>query len=103
ALFFTTFVMMQFWNMFNAKAYRSAYSAFRMKKCGEFVFIALLIFFGQILIVNVGGEMFNVDKLDLRDWIFIIATTSLVVIIGESVRLFKKWYFKKRNQALAKA
>ncbi len=103
ALFFTTFVMMQFWNMFNAKAYRSAYSAFRMKKCGEFVFIAFLIFFGQILIVNVGGEMFNVDKLDLRDWIFIIATTSLVVIIGESVRLFKKWYFKKRNQALAKA
>lgn len=97
ALFFTTFVMLQFWNMFNVKAYRSEYSAFRMKKCGEFVFIAFLIFIGQILIVNLGGEMFNVDKLDLRDWIFIVVTTSLVVIIGEAARSFKKWYFKKRN------
>lgn len=103
ALFFTTFVMMQFWNMFNAKAYRSAYSAFRMKKCGEFVFIALLIFFGQILIVCVGGDMFNVEPLELIDWIYIVAITSLVLIIGESVRLFKKWYFKKKNRAQANA
>mgnify|MGYP002624081842 CR=1 FL=1 len=103
ALFFTTFVMMQFWNMFNAKAYRSAYSAFRMKKCGEFVFIALLIFFGQILIVSVGWEMFNVEPLNIEDWIFIVLTTSLVVITGEAVRRIKKWYFKQRNQLPAKA
>ena len=103
ALFFTTFVMMQFWNMFNAKAYRSAYSAFRMKKCGEFVFIAFLIFFGQILIVNLGGEMFNVEPLNIEDWIFIIVTTSLVVITGEAVRRFKKSYFKNKNRTLANA
>ena len=103
ALFFTTFVMMQFWNMFNAKAYRSAYSAFRLKRCGEFVFIALLIFFGQILIINIGGEMFNVEPLNLQDWIAIISTTALVVIIGEAVRRFKKWYFKNKNKALTQA
>ncbi len=94
ALFFTTFVMMQFWNMFNAKAYRSAYSAFRLKQCGEFVFIAILIFVGQLLIVNVGGEMFNVEPIDLQAWIIIVAITSVVLLFGEAVRNIKKWHFK---------
>jgi Ca2+-transporting ATPase len=94
ALFFTTFVMMQFWNMFNAKAYRSAYSAFRLKDCGEFVFIALLILVGQLLIINVGGAMFNVEPINLLDWVYIIAITSLVIIVGEGVRYLKKWHFK---------
>lgn len=94
AIFFTTFVMMQFWNMFNTKSYRSPYSAFRLKDCGEFVFIALLIFVGQLLIVNVGGAMFNVEPIDLQDWIFIIVVTLPVILIGEAVRYIKKWHFK---------
>ena len=103
ALFFTTFVMIQFWNMFNAKAYRSAYSAFRLKKCTEFIFIAMLIFVGQILIIHVGGELFNVEPIHLEDWIFIILTTFVVLLTGEAVRLFKKWYFKTKNKAQSPA
>ena len=95
ALFFTTFVMMQFWNLFNARAYRSAYSALRLKNCKGFVFIALLIFVGQLLIVNVGGAMFNVEPIDLQDWIFIIVLTSPVILLGEGIRKIKKIYFKK--------
>ena len=95
ALFFTTFVMIQFWNLFNARAYRSAYSALRLKNCKGFVFIALLIFVGQLLIVNVGGAMFNVEPIDLKDWLFIIVATSPVILLGEGIRKIKKLYFKK--------
>lgn len=95
ALFFTTFVMIQFWNLFNARAYRSAYSALRLKNCKGFVFIALLIFVGQLLIVNVGGAMFNVEPIDVQDWMFIFVATSPVILLGEGVRKIKKLYFKK--------
>jgi Ca2+-transporting ATPase len=95
--------MMQFWNLFNAKAYRSAYSAFRLKYCGEFVFIALLIFVGQLLIVNVGGEMFNVEPIDVQDWLFIIVVTLPIIALGEAMRIIRKLYFKNKNKAMAKA
>ena len=78
AIFFTTFVMMQFWNMFNTKSYRSPYSAFRLKDCGEFVFIALLIFVGQLLIVNVGGAMFNVEPIDFNEECDIVALSMML-------------------------
>jgi Ca2+-transporting ATPase len=54
------------------------------------VFIAQLIFIGQILIVTLGGRMFNVTPLSLRDWIIIIGATSLVLWIGEALRWLKK-------------
>ena len=95
ALFFTTFVMMQFWNLFNARAYRSRFSAFHLKRCQGFIFIALLIFVGQILIVNVGGKMFNVEPIELRDWLFITIGTSPVILLGEAMRFFKR--FLKKN------
>lgn len=96
ALFFTTFVMMQFWNMFNARAYRSMFSALHLKNCKGFVFIAFLIFVGQIIIVNFGGKMFNVQPIEFQDWIFIVLGTSLVLWLGEAMRLYKKW---KKNRS----
>lgn len=90
ALFFTTFVMLQFWNLFNARGYHSIHSALQLKHCNEFVFIALLIVVGQVLIINVGGPMFNVEPIDLRDWIFIITATVPVLLMGEVFRLVKK-------------
>lgn len=87
SLFFTVFVMLQFWNMFNAKAYLSGRSCFHFKNCGSFLFIALLILVGQIIIVSFGGRMFNVTPLRLADWCGIILATSLVLIIGEVSRL----------------
>jgi Ca2+-transporting ATPase len=87
SLFFTIFVMLQFWNMFNAKAFMTGQSAFsRLTECRGFMLIALVIFVGQILIVELGGQMFNVTPLRLEHWLIIIASTSLVLWVGEAIR-----------------
>ena len=90
SLFFTIFVFLQFWNMFNARAFATGHSAFNFKGCGGFGLIALFILVGQIIIVSIGGEFFNVEPLKAIDWVIIIASTSLVLWIGELIRLFKK-------------
>jgi ATPase, P-type (transporting), HAD superfamily, subfamily IC len=91
SMFFTIFVMLQFWNMFNARAFMSVDSALRLKDCRGFLFIALLVFFGQILIVTFGGLMFNVTPLCWSDWMLIICASSLVLWIGEGMRWMKKY------------
>lgn len=91
SLFFTTFVMLQFWNMFNAKAFMTGKSAFhKIADCRWFLIIALVIFFGQILIVEIGGQMFNVCHLRIIDWLIIIGATSIVLWIGEIIRVASK-------------
>ena len=89
-LFFTIFVMLQFWNMFNARAFATGESALRIRSCKGFLFIMELIFIGQILIVTFGGEMFHVTRLRLEDWLYIIGGTSFVLWIGEGIRWVKK-------------
>ena len=90
SLFFTIFVFLQFWNMFNARAFATGRSAFHFKGCGGFALIALVILVGQILIVEFGGQFFNVEPLKFIDWLIIIGGTSVVLWIGEILRLFKK-------------
>lgn len=92
SMFFTFFVMMQFWNMFNAKAFLSHRSAFYQlfKTADGFLSISLLIIVGQIVIVSFGGEMFSVTPLKLYDWLAIILSTSVVLWVGEIVRLIRK-------------
>ena len=87
--FFTIFVMLQFWNMFNARAFATGRSALHLKGCRGFLFIAAIIFFGQVLIVNFGGAFFNVHPLSLMEWIVIVSATSLVLWIGEAARLLR--------------
>ena len=88
--FFTIFVMLQFWNMFNARAFATGRSALHLRGCKGFLFIAALIFLGQVLIVNFGGAFFNVEPLPLTTWVVIICATSLVLWIGEVMRLISK-------------
>ena len=89
--FFTFFVMLQFWNMFNAKAYLSGSSAFKgLWENKSFLLVCLVIVFGQFLIVTFGGRMFNVVPLTAGSWVAIVASTSLVLWIGEAVRLFSR-------------
>ena len=90
SLFFTIFVFLQFWNLFNAKAYATGRSALHFKSCGSFLLIVLLILGGQILIVELGRDFFNVEPLKFLDWVIIIGCTSVVLWIGEFIRLFKK-------------
>ncbi len=88
--FFTIFVMLQFWNMFNARAFATGRSALHLRGCKGFLMIAAIIFLGQVLIVNFGGEFFHVEPLPLLTWVTIICATSLVLWIGEVARLVSK-------------
>ena len=90
SLFFTTFVMLQFWNMFNAKCFGLRESAFsNISKNASFIVIAALIFVGQILMVQYGGSVFRTVPLSLRDWLIIIGGTSIVFWIGEIWRMIQ--------------
>lgn len=87
-VFFTTFVMLQFWNMFNAKAFMTGRSAFAaLKDSKGFMWMLVVILLGQIFIVNLGGDLFNVSPISLKDWGMIIASTSVVMIVGEIGRV----------------
>lgn len=90
SLFFTIFVFLQFWNMFNARAFETRRSALHLKGCEWFMIIATLILGGQIMIVELGGNFFNVVPLHFSDWLIIIAATSLILWIPELFRQLKK-------------
>jgi len=91
SIFFSTFVILQFWNMFNAKAFASGKSAFHgLNKSIGFLIVAFVILVGQILIVEFGGEVFRTVPLTLKDWAVIIGSTSFVLWIGEIIRAIKR-------------
>lgn len=90
SIFFTLFVFIQFWNLFNARAYGSHRSALHLGGCRGFIFIGLLIVVGQVAIVEFGGQFFNVCPISLIDWLIIIATSSVVLWVGEFLRLFRR-------------
>jgi len=89
--FFTFFVLLQFWNLFNAKAFATGKSAFsNMGHSIGFEIVAAIILVGQILITEFGGEVFRTVPLSLKDWGIIIGATSLVLWIGEARRLIHR-------------
>ena len=92
SLFFTIFVFLQFWNMFNARAYATRRSAFHFKGCSGFLTVAGMILLGQIAIVSIGGSFFSVVPLSLADWAIIITSTSSVLVFGEAWRQVKKLF-----------
>ncbi len=93
--FFTTFVMLQFWNLFNAKALGSNHSAFRhfLQDKGMILVLAIILF-GQWIIVTFGGEMFRTVPLSFTEWIVIVASTSVVLWVGELWRGVKRLHRK---------
>ena len=90
SMFFTIFVMLQFWNMFNARAFKTGRSAFHFKGCNGFGLIACIILIGQVFIVSVGGQMFTVTPIKPIDWAIIIVGTSVVLWVGELLRLLMR-------------
>ncbi len=96
-MFFTTFVMIQFWNLFNAKALMSHHSAFRhFLKDKGMILVLVLVLVGQWIIVTFGGEMFRTTPLSLHEWLLIIGSTSVVLWAGELWRTFKRMIAKRR-------
>lgn len=90
-VFFTTFVMLQFWNLFNARALGQAYSAFRgLTKNKAFLLIAAIILLGQVAITQFGGEVFRTTPLSLGQWVIIVGGTSVVLWVGEAIRLVRR-------------
>ena len=96
-MFFTTFVMIQFWNLFNAKALMSHHTAFRhFLKDKGMILVLVLVLVGQWIIVTFGGEMFRTTPLSLHEWLLIIGSTSIVLWVGELWRAFKRMIAKRR-------
>lgn len=96
-LFFTTFVMLQFWNLFNAKCLGSHHSAFRRLWADRgLLFVLLIILGGQWLIVEFGGAMFRTDGMSAHEWFIVVASTSLVLWIGEAYRCVCRVIGKKK-------
>jgi len=96
-MFFTTFVMIQFWNLFNAKALMSHHTAFRhFLKDKGMILVLVLVLVGQWIIVTFGGEMFRTTPLSLHEWLLIIGSTSVVLWAGELLRTFKRMIAKRR-------
>ena len=91
SVFFTIFVMLQFWNLFNARCLGVGLSAFaNILKNKGFIAIAILIVFSQVLIVQFGGAFFRTEPLSLSEWVSIIGGTSMVLWVGEIWRWVKR-------------
>lgn len=90
-VFFTIFVMLQWWNLFNAKSFGSRRSAFhKFLSDRGLLFVLFIILAGQWLIVELGGKMFRTVPLDIETWLWIILGTSPVMIVGEIVRRIRR-------------
>jgi Ca2+-transporting ATPase len=90
-VFFTTFVMLQWWNLFNARALGSRHSAFRyLHRARGLLLVLAMILLGQWLIVTFGGRMFRTVPLAATTWLTIFAATSPVLIVGELYRRLRK-------------
>lgn len=95
-IFFTAFVMIQWWNLFNAKTLGTNHSAFNeLLKDPGLLLTLCIILVGQWLIVTFGGKMFRTEPLSAEEWLCIIAGTSVVLWIGEIIRGVKRLTAKR--------
>jgi Ca2+-transporting ATPase len=91
SIFFTTFVFLQFWNLFNARMLGRTDSAFsRLGESKMFLLIVVVVAIGQILMTQIGGEVFRTVPLSFKEWVLIIVCTSPVLWVGELVRLYQR-------------
>ena len=97
-IFFTFFVMLQFWNLFNARVFGTTDSAFKgLSKSYGMELIVLAILIGQFLIVQFGGAVFRTVPLDWQTWLLIIGVASMVLWVGELIRLVQRIIHKREN------
>ena len=101
-LLFSIFVWTHFWYMFNSRTYGTDKSMFNVPYGTSFWIIIGVILLGQILIVEVGYNFFNVEPMFHNathpnawlDWVLIVALSSVVLWIREIwniiCNLFKK-------------
>ena len=96
--FFTIFVMLQFWNLFNVRVFGTSASAWKgLLHSRGFLVVCGIIFIGQIIIVQFGGEVFRTVPLELSTWLAIVVSTSLILWMGELVRFRQRLKEKKHG------
>lgn len=99
--FFTVFVLLQFWNMFNAKTLGTSDSAFKgLAESKGFLWVGGCILIGQFSVVTWGGSVFRTVPLSGQEWLWIIGSTSFVLWSGELYRWIKRIRRKNRRTAL---
>ena len=101
-IFFTFFVMLQFWNLFNARVFGTSDSAFKgISKSYGMELVLFAILGGQFIIVQFGGAVFRTEPLDFITWATIIASTSLVLWVGEGIRLVRRRHVRNKPEHAA--
>ncbi|MCQ2288681.1 MAG: calcium-translocating P-type ATPase, PMCA-type [Muribaculaceae bacterium] len=91
SVYFTTFVFLQFWNMFNARSFGSGHSAFHNVKDSKLFFTtAAVIFFGQIFIVECCGDLFACQPMTPKQWVAIVLGTMPVLLVGEIYHHYRR-------------
>jgi Ca2+-transporting ATPase len=96
--FYATFVMLQVWNLFNARVFGRNVSAFyQITENRLFLIIMAAIFIGTILIVQFGGDIFRTVPLTVEQWLTIILITSPVLIVGEVFRFYRASMERRRQ------
>ncbi len=91
SLFFTYFVLLQFWNLFNVRVFGTVRSAFSgLRRCRWLLLVVAVILLGQFLLVEYGGELVGTQHLDWDDWLTALATTSSVLLVGELTRFIRR-------------
>ena len=97
-MFFTLFVMLQFWNLLNASVFGTNHSVFKDANHAKgMLSVAAIILVGQIIIVTFGGKVFRTEPLSVAEWLYIVGGTSFVLWIGEASRAVKQLISKRHG------
>ena len=97
-MFFTLFVMLQFWNLFNASVFGTNHSVFKDANHAKgMLSVAAIILVGQIIIVTFGRKVFRTEPLSVAEWLYIVGGTSIVLWIGEASRAVKRLISKRHG------
>ena len=97
-MFFTLFVMLQFWNLFNASVFGTNHSVFKDANHAKgMLSVAAIILVGQIIIVTFGGKVFRTEPLSVAEWLYIVGGTSIVLWMGEASRAVKRLISKRHG------
>ena len=98
-VFFTFFVMLQFWNLFNVRVFGTSDSAFKgLSKSYGMELVVLIILIGQFLIVQFGGAVFRTVPLSWQTWLWVAGVSSMVLWVGELIRLIQRISFRQTNK-----
>ena len=89
-IFFAGYMILNWWNMFNARVIGKNKSLFDgLARNPKFYGIMILILVVTVVMVQIGGDVFRTEPLSWKTWMWILIATSPVVIVRELY--FRLW------------